>query len=119
MRSERGDVVLVSFPFTSGDRSKRRPALVIQSNHNNLRLANTILVQITSNTSRVDREQTQVLIDPDTSDGQTSGLLAASAVTCETIASVANSSITRIIGNLSPALMQHVDDALKKSLELH
>jgi mRNA-degrading endonuclease toxin of MazEF toxin-antitoxin module len=46
MKSQRGDVVLVSYPFASGGGSKVRPALVIQCDRNNGRLDNTIVAQI-------------------------------------------------------------------------
>ena len=118
MKSGRGDVVLVSFPFASAAGAKLRPALVVQSDHNNRRLANTILVQITTNTSRADKEATQVLVDPATPAGQSSGLLSRSAITCENIATVDSSKVLRKIGDLSAALMQQVNDALKASLAL-
>jgi hypothetical protein len=37
MPVKRGDVVLVSVPFTSGAGGKTRPVLPFQSNHNNER----------------------------------------------------------------------------------
>ena len=118
MKVDRGDVVLVSFPFASAKGSKVRPALVVQSNHNNTRLANTILVQITTNIGRADKEPTQVLIDPDASTGKTSGLLSKSAVTCENIATVDNSKVLRKIGTLSAEAIKQVNDGLKASLAI-
>jgi mRNA interferase MazF len=118
MNASRGDIVLVSFPYASGGGAKRRPALVVQSDHNNARLSNTIIVQIASNISRVDREATQVLVDPSTADGQSAGLLSPSAVTCENITSVANVRVTRKVGSLSPSLLQQVNEALKASLDI-
>ena len=52
MNVQPGDVVLVAFPFASGIGSKRRPALVVQSDHNNRRMANTVLAAITTTTHR-------------------------------------------------------------------
>ena len=47
MTVKRGDVVLVPVPFTSGVGGKVRPALVVQTDHNNNRLADTIVAVIT------------------------------------------------------------------------
>jgi mRNA interferase MazF len=48
MKVSRGDVVLVDFPFASGVASKLRPAIVVQNDVNNRRLATTIFAPITS-----------------------------------------------------------------------
>jgi len=45
----RGDVVLVPFPFQDKPGEKVRPAVVVQSDAENRRLANTILAMITGN----------------------------------------------------------------------
>jgi len=87
MTVTRGDVVLVHFPFASGRGSKIRPALVVQADHNNSRMANTIVVQITTNLRRVG-EPSQLFIDPATAEGRPSGLVSPSAVTCENIATI-------------------------------
>ncbi len=62
MSINRGDVVIVQFPFASGTGMKVRPALVVQSNRNNGRLANVIVVAITTTTHR-SHETTQFLIE--------------------------------------------------------
>lgn len=46
----RGDVVLVDFPISDASASKRRPALVVQSD--GVVSVNTIIVPITSNIAR-------------------------------------------------------------------
>ena len=71
----RGDVVLISFPFSSGVGAKVRPALVVQCDANNRRLLNTIVAMITTSTHLAGKEPTQVLIDPGTPEGRRSGLL--------------------------------------------
>jgi mRNA-degrading endonuclease toxin of MazEF toxin-antitoxin module len=45
----RGDVVLAWFPFASGSGGKRRPCVVVQNDADNRKLANTMIVQITTN----------------------------------------------------------------------
>jgi mRNA-degrading endonuclease toxin of MazEF toxin-antitoxin module len=43
MKVTRGDVVLVDYPFTAGG-AKVRPALVVQNDRDNARMANTVVV---------------------------------------------------------------------------
>jgi mRNA interferase MazF len=73
MSVQRGDVVLLTAPFASRAGAKTRPMLVVQNDRNNARMANTILVFITTNTSRIG-EPTQVLVDLATPEGRASGL---------------------------------------------
>lgn len=117
MTVTRGDVVLVHFPFASGRGSKLRPALVVQSDHGNARMTNTIVVQITTNLRRVG-EPTQLLIDPATPDGKLSGLVSPSAVSCENIATIHESRIARTIGHLPTNVLQQIDACLKAALGL-
>ena len=62
MTCHRGDVVLLDYPFSDSTGSKVRPALVVQSDRDNVRLTNTVVALITRNLSRVTREPTQMLI---------------------------------------------------------
>ena len=117
MTVQRGDVVIVDYPNTSGVGRKRRPAIVIQNDTNNQRMTNTIVVGITSNTSRV-HEPTQLLIRVASPEGRQSGLVADSAITCENILTVEQGLISRKIGTLSPLVMRQVDDCVKQSLGL-
>jgi mRNA interferase MazF len=80
-------------------------------------MANTIVVFITTNLSRVS-EPTQVLIDITTPEGRQSGLTRTSVVSCENILTVVQADIIRTIGHLPDVLMQQVDAALKVSLAL-
>jgi len=56
MRVQRGDTILVNYPFASGTGGKVRPALVVQCDRNNGRLDNTIIAQITSRTRIHDKQ---------------------------------------------------------------
>ena len=118
MNAQRGDVVLVNFPFSSGVGSKLRPALVVQSDHNNPRLANTIVAMITRTTHRATREPTQLLIDIAAPEGRQTGLVVTSAITCENLFTIEQNLITRKIGHLPGSLMTQVDARLKWSLGL-
>ena len=80
----RGDVVLVFYPFASGAGGKRRPGLVVQNDTDNARMAATIVAQITTNLARAG-EPSHLLIDASTKEGQRSGLLHDSLVSCNNL----------------------------------
>lgn len=91
--------------------------MVVQSDAENRRLANTILAMITGNLDDAGQPAT-VLIDPRTADGAGSGLNGPSLVKCCNLATVRQRRVLHIIGHLSDALMQAVNQALKAALEL-
>jgi len=113
----RGDVVVAPFPFQDKARAKVRPAIVVQNDADNQRLANTILAMITGNLQDV-TQQTTVLVDPAKPEGAGSGLSGASLVKCYNLATNRQQRILQVIGHLSPALMQKVDAGLKKALDV-
>ena len=116
--TRRGDVVIVQFPYADGRRGKNRPALVVQCDRNNGRLEQTIVAMITGNVQRAGKEATQLLIDPATPAGATSGLLGPSAVKGENLYTIRQQDILHRIGHLPRPVMTHVDLCLKKSLGL-
>ncbi len=113
----RGDIVLVPFPFQDRLGEKIRPAVVVQSDAENRRLANTILAMITGNLDDAG-QPTTVLVDPRTAEGAGSRLSGPSLVKCNNLATVRQRRVLHVIGHLSDALMQLVDQALKAALEL-
>lgn len=117
MRVSRGDVVLVDFPFVSGRGAKVRPALVVQNDRDNQRLANTIIAMVTSRTHRA-AETTQLFIDINTPEGKQTGLIMDSVVNCINLFTLQQSKIVRKLGSLSSSHMAQVGDCLKAALEL-
>jgi mRNA-degrading endonuclease toxin of MazEF toxin-antitoxin module len=113
----RGDVVIVQFPYADGQRGKNRPALIIQSDRENRRLANTIVAMISGNIGHA-AEPTQVMIDTATPSGNPAGLHGPSVVKCCNLYTVRQQDIIRTIGHLSDDMLQSVDHALKSALEL-
>jgi mRNA interferase MazF len=91
--------------------------LVVQSDTQNRRLKNTIVVQITSNLKRA-KEATHLLIDIATREGAQSGLLHDSLVSCINLATIQENRINKVIGSLSPAAMVKINSCLKTALDL-
>ena len=118
MKVNRGDVLILDHPFSSGAGSKVRPALVVQNNARNAILTNTIVAMITRNLSRIGIDPTQLLIDVSTAEGQQSGLLANSAVTCGNLFTIHEHLVQKKIGELSDATMKQIDDCLRVTLSL-
>lgn len=117
MNVQRGEVVLVDYPYASGTGAKVRPALVIQNDRDNQRLLNTIVVQITSVTRRA-LEPTQLLIELDTPAGRQSGLRQDSVVNCVNLLTLDKDKILRKLGSLPVSELQLVNTCLKTALEL-
>ena len=114
---KRGDVVMVEWPYSDRTGSKFRPALVVQNDTDNARLTNTILAMITSITRRA-TEPTQLLVDIATPEGTLTGLRQDSVINCINLMTVEQNAVLHIIGSLSTALMQQVDQCLKVALGL-
>ncbi len=115
---QRGDVVIVAFPFATGGGGKNRPAVVVQCDRDNRRLMNTIVAMITGNVVYARSEPTQVLVDPSTTDGKSSGLSYPSSVKCSNLYTIDQKHVLTTIGRLSPSLMVQVDASLKAALGL-
>ena len=116
MNVQRGDVVLVDYPYASGTGAKVRPVLVIQNDRDNQRLLNTIVVQITSLARAL--EPTQLLIELATPAGRQSGLRQDSVVNCINLLTLDREKILRKLGSLPHSSIQSVNNCLKLALEL-
>lgn len=104
---ERGDIVLVVFPFTDLSGEKRRPALVVGSSNDHV-----VVLFITSRSTGARAWRVPVPVTKQT------GLRAASAVRVDKIASVDVALITGAIGTVSPVVLKKVDSALRILLGL-
>jgi mRNA interferase MazF len=117
MNVQRGDVVLIDYPYSAGSGAKVRPALVVQNDRDNQRLVNTVVAQITSVTRRA-LEPTQLLIALSTPEGQQSGLRQDSVVNCVNLLTLDKGKVLRKLGSLPASVMQQVNDCLKTALDL-
>lgn len=118
MQVNRGDIVLVDYFYSDRSGSKLRPCLVVQNDSDNQRLDDTIVVAISSNTSRAGMRTTQVIIRVGDAEGKQSGLLFDSAVQCENLVTIDRKFVKRKIGTLADTIMSDVDQALKTVLSL-
>lgn len=100
-------------PHAAGGRGKKRPAVVVQADVYNQTQRHAVVAEITTNLTAA-----TLLIETATPDGQATGLAQDSVVTCLQLATISQDRLSRIIGRLSPALLQKLDSCLKAALEL-
>ena len=111
---KRGDIVLVLFPLSDLRTAKTRPALIVQADNVRTDLEQLLVAMITSRTFRANHSS-RVLIEIDTPEGQTSGLLTNSVVMTDNLATVLQTEIDRVIGAVP---MTNINMALKHTLGL-
>jgi mRNA interferase MazF len=114
MSVRRGDVVRVDWPYSDRTGSKVRPAVVVQDDVYNQRIADTVLVLI-SRTLRAPGA-TEVEIDPALEPA--SGLRYRSVASCTNLLTIDQGLVVQTIGHLSPATMHRINDSLKAALGL-
>jgi len=112
---QRGDVVMVDFPYTDAARSKVRPAVVVQNDRDNQKLRKTVLAMITGNLRRRG-DPSHLFIDPAVE--PSTGLQYPSLVSCNNLLTAEQTDIRQTIGHLSDVLKRQLDDCLKSALEL-
>src|SRR5262245_65151136 len=105
----RGDVVIISLPFTDTGQSKVRPALVVQNDLDNQRIRKTVIALITGNLRRLN-DPSHVFVDPLDPSGASSGLSFPSLVSCYNLFTIEQTSIVHVIGHLSDALILRIAD---------
>jgi mRNA-degrading endonuclease toxin of MazEF toxin-antitoxin module len=117
----KGDVVLVSFPYTTDEgqtQTKRRPAVIISNDYNNARLDDVLLVPLTSNTTRARREQTQVEVAMNSPEGQLGGLRLDSVIDCTVIATIPKTLLVNKIGEFPQEVMERIDQCLMIAMSI-
>lgn len=116
---DRGDVVILPFPFvtTDGVQQKARPALVVSDRSIGRRFDDVILAGITS--QRIyDIKSDRGYHREGTDEFIRSGLAKTSVVRCEYLMTVPEGIISRKLGKLSGQGMNKIDKILKMSLGL-
>jgi mRNA interferase MazF len=114
---KRGDVVLVRFPHPSGQRGKKRPAVVVQSNAYASLVHTVVVAEVTKNLA-MKGDPACLLIDVSTAEGKATGLLVNSVVSSLVLDTVYVDTVAQVLGSLSATLQQKFDDCLKVGLGL-
>jgi mRNA-degrading endonuclease toxin of MazEF toxin-antitoxin module len=116
MKFQRGEIVLADITYSDRTGSKIRPVLVVSADANNVALDDVILAAISSVTRA--GSFTHVFVDPQTPDGQSTGLLHPSYIQCENLFTLDQHLILRGIGRVSVSVQARNDERLKAALEL-
>src|SRR5690349_9014018 len=110
----RGEVVLVDWPVTDLTGSKLRPTIVVQADHLNGILDDTIYVKITGH--RYGIPGTEVEIDPAVETA--SGLLKLSYASCKDLLTRDQPLVHHTLGVVSANILQQIETCLKSVLEI-
>ena len=114
---KRGDVVLVRFPHPSGQRGKKRPAVVGQSDTYATAVSTIVVAEVTKNLT-MKNDPACLFIDVGTPEGKATGILVDSVVSSLVLDTVYSDTVAQVLGSLSPSLLQEFDDCLKVGLGL-
>lgn len=109
---QRGDIVIVRFPFTDLSGSKRRPAVVLAV------YPPDVVVAFISSVVPTVPEKSDVLLQPRKADFAATGLKVPSVIRLRKLATLEQNLITRRIGRLSSGLLTAVDNALLIALDI-
>jgi mRNA interferase MazF len=113
----RGEVALARFPHTAGARGQKRPVVVVQADACNQKLRHVVVAEVTKNLTLAG-DPACLFIDPATSEGQATGLLTNSVVSCLLLATINADLVGPVIGKLSTAMLQKLGGCLKAALGL-
>jgi mRNA interferase MazF len=111
-RYNKGDVILVPFPFSNQTSAKKRPAVIVSSDAYNKVSQDIIIMAITGQTGG-HIGIGEFLIE----DWQSAGLLKASAIK-SAISTIEQKLVTKTLGRLSSKDLSALDKGLKEVLAL-
>jgi hypothetical protein len=109
---ERGDIVLVPFPFSNQTTTKKRPAAVISSNLYSNISQDIIIMAITSRT-----EQTTGIGEGIIANWKTAGLLKPSTIK-PAISTIEGNLVLKRLGKLSLRDLASLDNVLRRLINL-
>jgi mRNA-degrading endonuclease toxin of MazEF toxin-antitoxin module len=113
----RGDVILVRFPHPSGLRGKRRPAVVVQSDAYGGVVKTVVVAEVTKNLAMAG-DSACLFVDVGTSEGKATGLVRDSVVSCLVLVTVYTDTVSQVLGSLSAAMKQKLNNCLKVALDV-
>ncbi len=114
---KRGDLILVRFPHPSGQRGKKRPAVVVQSDTYASDVSTVVVAEVTKNLT-MKGDPACLFIDLSTPDSTGTGLLVDSVVSSLVLDTDYTDTVSQVLGSLSPTLLRKFDDCLKVGLGL-
>lgn len=109
----RGDIVLVSFPFTDRSGSKIRPAVIV-----NLLREDVLLAFISSVVAPSGVEPTDFILTPSHPDFSKTGLKSAATFKLGKLVCLHRSLILRRLGRVGPAIQRDLDIRLARAVGL-
>ena len=113
---QRGDIVLVPFPFTDLSTEKLRPAVIVSVDHQK---TDVIIAFISSVVSPGELSETDYLLRQDNTDFAQTGLKKASNFRMSKLLTIERSKIIRRLGRVSPAIQKELDIRLRRAIGLH
>jgi len=119
-RFRKGDVVLVSFRYTTDEgqtQTKWRPAVIVSNDYNNARLDDVLVVPLTSNTSRMETESRRVIVAMNSPEGQEAGLRVDSVIDCTIIATIPKTLLVNKIGKFPDDVVRRIDKCIKRGID--
>lgn len=114
---KRGDVVLARMPQASGQRGKKRPAVVIQADRYAGTIQTIVVAGMTSNMALAN-DPSCLLIDVNTPEGAAAGLQKTSVVSGLILFTIPRALVEKTLGTLTPASLQKLDACVRTALEL-
>ena len=109
---KRGDIILIRFPHPSGIRGKKRPAVVVQADAYNQTMRTVVVAEVTKNLAMAS-DAACLFIDVSTPEGMATGLKRNSVVSCLLLATIDRDRVDQVIGTLSAAMGNSLNDCLK------
>ncbi len=104
---KKGDIVLVSFPFTDFSGIKNRPAIIL--------IANNLDVTVAFITTQINwKEETDIILQPNTGNG----LKKESLIRLSKLATLDKDLVLGLLGKLDTSTMEYLNNNLKKLLQI-
>ena len=113
---QRGDIVLVPFPFTDLSTEKLRPAVIVYVAPQK---TDFIIAFISSVVSPGELSETDYLLRQDNADFAQTGLKKASTFRMIKLLNIERNKIIRRLGKVSPAVQKELDIRLRRAIGLH
>lgn len=117
---KKGDVVLVAFPFQDEHghtQTRRRPAVIVSNDENNIRLDDVLLVPLTTHVMHERDDQFQVVVLMSSPEGKAAGLRLDSIIDCTVIATIPKTRLINKIGSFPPGTLKQIDDCIRRNIQ--